>query len=105
MDPNWDWKNEALPLVLPFHHIYGFALGLNSILAGGCGVILKKFDLETFLRSIQNYQTKCILVVPPILVYLAKSSLVSKFDLSSLRFIMTGAAPSGKDLCDQIQTR
>jgi acyl-coenzyme A synthetase/AMP-(fatty) acid ligase len=39
------------------------------------------------------------MLVPPILIALAKNrSKLQKYDLSSLRFIMTGAAPTGHDL-------
>ncbi|CAI0397968.1 unnamed protein product [Linum tenue] len=38
------------------------------------------------------------LVVPPVMLALAKQSLVKKYDLSSLREVSSGAAPLGKDL-------
>ena len=45
------------------------------------------------------------MLVPPILVFLAKSPIVDKYDLSSVEFIMSGAAPAGKDLIEGVYKR
>ena len=42
------------------------------------------------------------MTVPPILVFLAKNPIVEKYDLSSLEFIMSGAAPLGKELIEEV---
>uniref|UniRef100_A0A183C2K0 4-coumarate--CoA ligase n=1 Tax=Globodera pallida TaxID=36090 RepID=A0A183C2K0_GLOPA len=93
MEPDWDWKKEHIMLHLPFYHVYGFILGVNSLLRGGSGVTFGRFDLDIFCRTIQNYKIKVAFLVPPILVLLAKAPAVSRYDLSSLQLIMTGAAP------------
>uniref|UniRef100_A0A914HGS2 4-coumarate--CoA ligase n=1 Tax=Globodera rostochiensis TaxID=31243 RepID=A0A914HGS2_GLORO len=93
MEPDWDWKKEHIMLHLPFYHVYGFVLGVNSLLRGGSGVTFGRFDLDMFCRTIQNYKIKVAFLVPPILVLLAKAPAVSRYDLSSLQLIMTGAAP------------
>lgn len=45
------------------------------------------------------------MLVPPILVFLAKHPIVAKYDLSSLTFILCGAAPAGADLCEELKKR
>ncbi|KAL3113069.1 hypothetical protein niasHT_013534 [Heterodera trifolii] len=105
MEPNWDWSKEHIMLHLPFYHVYGFVLGLNSLLCGGSGVVFGRFDLDLFCRTVQNYQVKIAFLVPPILVLLAKSAASSRYDLSSLKLIMTGAAPVGTDLLDKVRRR
>uniref|UniRef100_A0A914EH47 Uncharacterized protein n=1 Tax=Acrobeloides nanus TaxID=290746 RepID=A0A914EH47_9BILA len=45
------------------------------------------------------------MLVPPILVFLAKNPIVDKYDLSSVEFIMSGAAPAGKDLIEGVYKR
>ena len=44
-------------------------------------------------------------MVPPILVFLAKSSKLDQYDFSYLRLIVTGAAPVGEDLCEELHRR
>lgn len=41
------------------------------------------------------------MLVPPILLFLTKHPMTADYDLSSLQFVLTGAAPAGKDLCDE----
>ena len=96
---NLDDEPEAIIAVLPFFHIYGFHVLLNTMLAMGKTVVtLPRFDLEAFLGLIQKHKAKNLYVVPPIVLALAKHPLVDKFDLSSLEAVFSGAAPLGSDV-------
>ncbi|CAE7563644.1 4cl2 [Symbiodinium microadriaticum] len=69
----------------------------------GCRVRAKvvfqpAFDLERFLQLIQEHKVTRAYVVPPIILALAKHPLVDKYDLSSLKAILSGAAPLGGDV-------
>ncbi len=64
-----------------------------------------KFDPEQFLASIQHYKATWALVVPPILVVLANSPIVDKYDLSSMRGMLSGAAPLGEGLIRKVMER
>ncbi|SGZ24629.1 BQ5605_C023g09735 [Microbotryum silenes-dioicae] len=55
--------------------------------------VIPKFGLESFLGSIQKYKITSLYVVPPIMILLAKNDTTKKFDLSSVRICMAGAAP------------
>jgi 4-coumarate--CoA ligase len=44
-------------------------------------------------------------IVPPIALFLAKSPLISNYDLSSLRSIYVGAAPIGPELSKEVKER
>ena len=92
--------------VLPFFHIYGISVILNGGLRGGATlVVLPRFDLETFLRAIQDHRASWAYVVPPIALALAKHAAVDHFDLSSLRHVFSGAAPLGADLARAVTRR
>jgi len=79
---------------------------MNQGLAWGCTVVtLPRFDLEQFLRTIQDQRVTRAYVAPPILVALAKHPLVDQFDLSSLRTITSGAAPLDESLAQAVETR
>ncbi|CEF60576.1 Acyl-CoA synthetase family member 2,mitochondrial [Strongyloides ratti] len=99
------WEDESSLLFLPFYHIYGFGLLINNLLRGSTGIIMKHFDQNIFCSMIQKYKIKVLALVPPILVFLAKHSIPQKYDLTSLRFILTGAAPCGKDLIDEVRKK
>lgn len=50
-------------------------------------------------------QVRMLYCVPPQLVFLAKDALVDKYNLTCLKSILTGAAPIGKELHDEIMAR
>jgi acyl-CoA synthetase (AMP-forming)/AMP-acid ligase II len=92
-------EHDVLMGVLPFFHIYGMTVILNNALRSGATVVtMPRFDLETFLRLIEEHRVTRAFVVPPIALALAKHPLVDRFDLSSLDLVLSGAAPLGEEL-------
>ncbi len=85
--------------VLPFFHIYGLTVLMALALRHGATLVtMPRFDLEQFLRILQDYHVTSAAVVPPIVLALAKHPLVDQFDLSALNYLGSGAAPLGADL-------
>jgi acyl-CoA synthetase (AMP-forming)/AMP-acid ligase II len=85
--------------IVPFFHAYGLVVFLNRTLRRGerC-VTMPRFDLERFLQLIERYRVTTLYLVPPIVLALAKNPLVANYDLSSVTFVHSGAAPLGDDL-------
>ncbi|HEX9775190.1 MAG TPA: 4-coumarate--CoA ligase family protein [Actinomycetota bacterium] len=97
---------EVLIAVLPFFHIFGMQVVMNGGLrTGGTVVTLPRFDLEQFLSAIQEHKVTRAYLVPPIILALAKHPLVDDYDLSSLKQIVSGAAPLGADLAAEASAR
>ncbi|MFB8245487.1 4-coumarate--CoA ligase family protein [Streptomyces sp. NPDC055952] len=85
---------ERVLAVLPFFHIYGLTALMNAPLRQGATVVvLPRFDLEQFLAAIQNHRITALYVAPPIVLALAKHPAVAQYDLSSLRYLISAAAP------------
>ena len=51
------------------------------------------------------YQIKYTHLVPPIYVILAKSSIIERFDVSSLKESVSGAAPLDGELATKVRQR
>jgi 4-coumarate--CoA ligase len=107
-NPNlWIHSEDVLMCVLPLFHIYS----LNSILlcglrAGAAILIMQKFDIVPFLELIQKFKVTIGPFVPPIVLTIAKNEeIVDKYDLSSIRTVMSGAAPLGKELEDTVRAK
>ncbi|CAK7201999.1 hypothetical protein SEUCBS139899_004717 [Sporothrix eucalyptigena] len=85
--------------LLPFSHIYGLVVIAHAgSFRGDEIIVLPKFELETFLAAIQKHRIQQLRVVPPIVIRLLRTQEVcSKYDLSSVRFLYTGAAPTGQE--------
>jgi acyl-CoA synthetase (AMP-forming)/AMP-acid ligase II len=99
-------EDDVVLAVAPFFH----ALGVNVLLArplvaGATIVTLARFEIETFLAAIQAHRVTQTVVVPPVLLALAKHPVVDRYDLSSLRFIGCGAAPAGPELEQAVADR
>ena len=89
-----DRADDRVLGLLPFFHIFGLQVLMNDTLRHGTTcVTMPRFDLELFLRYIQDYRITHLHLVPPIVLALAKQPLVDQYDLSSLRYILSGAAP------------
>nr|GMD20366.1 4-coumarate--CoA ligase-like 7 [Ipomoea batatas] len=87
---------------LPLFHVFGLSIILYSQLVRGNSVVLMgKFDLEMILKTVDKYRVTHMWVVPPIILALAKNSVVKKYNLTSLRQIGSGAAPLGKELMEE----
>jgi 4-coumarate--CoA ligase len=71
-------------------------MGLHfSSWAGIQAIVLERFVIQDFLKAIQKYKATIAYVVPPVVLDLAKHPLVSKYDLSSMKMMTSGAAPYG----------
>ncbi|NMN99022.1 AMP-binding protein [Antrihabitans stalactiti] len=90
---------DKVMAVLPFFHIYGMNVIMNlTLYRRGTLVTLPKMDLPAFLDLIQTQRVTYLYIAPPIAVALAKHPLVEQYDLSSVRQILTGAAPMDEAL-------
>lgn len=85
---------DRILAVLPFFHIYGLTALMNAPLRQGATVVvLPRFDLETFLAAIQKHRITGLYVAPPIVLALAKHPAVAAYDLTSLKYVISAAAP------------
>ncbi len=100
-------QDDTVLGVLPFFHIYGMVvIMLYTLSRGATLLVMPKFDMENFLSSVAKYKVTKAPLVPPIILGLAKHPLVDSFDLSSLKLIMSGAAPlaesTAKEAADRV---
>ncbi|KAJ5811870.1 hypothetical protein N7474_008171 [Penicillium riverlandense] len=103
---SYSWQNDKFIGLLPFYHIYGLTTLIHQPLYRGIEMIaMERFDLEFFLRTVQQHKVTFVYVAPPVLVHLANHSVVEKYDLSSLRMITSGAAPLTRELVDAVYKR
>lgn len=97
---------DRILAVLPFFHIYGLTALMNAPLRQGATVVvLPRFDLDTFLGAIQKHRINGLYVAPPIVLALAKHPAVADYDLSSLEYIVSSAAPLDAALAEACSAR
>jgi acyl-CoA synthetase (AMP-forming)/AMP-acid ligase II len=59
---------------------------------------MARFEFEPFLAVLAKYRVSCVPVVPPIVIGLTKHPAVDRYDLSHIKYVMSGAAPLGADV-------
>ncbi|KAM5356953.1 hypothetical protein ACJ41O_003599 [Fusarium nematophilum] len=89
---------------LPFSHIYGLVLITHVGSYRGDQIIVQpRFELKAFLAAVARFRIEQLNVVPPILIQLLNNKgECRRHDLSSVRFVYTGAAPLGGETVDDI---
>ncbi|WP_419847359.1 AMP-binding protein [Candidatus Poriferisocius sp.] len=97
---------DVVLAVLPFFHIYGMQVLMNHQLSFGAKLVtMPRFDLAQALGIIERHQVTHFFAVPPIVLALAKHPVVADYDLSSLRHVMSGAAPLGAEVAAEASAR
>lgn len=104
-EPN-DRVRDVHLTFLPFSHMYALALDVVHTFASGTTlVILPRFEEKAFFEAIQGYKITWSLVVPPILITLRQSKMLENYDLTTLKGMMSAAAPLGDDLAKSVEKR
>ncbi|MFI5395403.1 MAG: class I adenylate-forming enzyme family protein [Candidatus Binatia bacterium] len=96
-------ERDTLLIFLPFYHIYGTMLMGKAVAAGATQVIMERFDPLTSLALIHEHRVTVLYAVPPVLLALANLPDLKKHDLSSLRYMMSGAAPLPPEVGRRVQ--
>ena len=90
------WRPVARPQVVlvlaPMYHVNAFAT-LHNLLAGDRLVVLERFDAARAVDAIERHRVTCFTATPTMLQRIADLPGLDDRDLSSLDFVLQGAAP------------
>lgn len=99
-------RDDVVPAILPFFHIYGMTVLLNLALRTRARLVtLPRFDLAQYLGVIQEHRATFLFVAPPVALALAKHPLVDAHDTTSVRAVLSGAAPLDEKLAGAVAER
>ncbi len=84
--------------ILPYFHIYGLTVGLNwATLIGGCLMPIPKFEPQMLLKAIHKHKPTIFPGAPSVYIALLQQKNLSKFNLKSIRYAVSGSAPMPKE--------
>lgn len=88
-------RDDIILAHLPFYHIYGMTILICTSVCFDLSIVIqKRFDVEEFLDLIQKFKVTVVTTVMPVITLLSQfSDLLKQYDLSSLRYISSGATP------------
>jgi 4-coumarate--CoA ligase len=106
-NPNLHLREDDVVLcVLPMFHVYSLhSILLCGMRAGAALVIMKRFDTARMFELVERHGVTIAPLLPPIVVEMAKSDAIDRHDLSSVRMVISGAAPMGKELQDLLRAK
>ena len=85
---------ERYICVLPFFHVFGMTTAMNwPIYIGATMILLPRFEVKDFLKTIVKARPSIALLVPTIFTAMVNYPEISKYDLSSINYVVSGSAP------------
>jgi acyl-CoA synthetase (AMP-forming)/AMP-acid ligase II len=98
-------SDDVVLAALPFFHIYGLSIVLGYALRHGATVVtLSPFSPAAYLSLIAERRVTWLHVAPPILLMLASPGAEGA-DLSSVRHVLSGAAPLDESIVRRAAAR
>lgn len=98
-------SSSSVISILPFSHIYALnVLILNPIRRMMSSYVMSRFHPTKFLELVQTHSITASFIVPPIVKALL-STEASQYNLSSLNFLCSGAAPLSPQLAQDVCRR
>jgi len=94
---------DVLLVFLPFYHIYGTMLMGAAVSSGATSCIMERFEAHTALTLTERHRVTLFYAVPPVLLALTQLADLARYDLSSVRYIMSGAAPLPPEVARRMQ--
>jgi long-chain acyl-CoA synthetase len=105
----WAKSKEAedvMLAVMPFFHIYGLTVGMNTPISDALTIVLipNPRDMVHVLASIQKHRATYYPGVPTMFAGFNNFPDRDKFDLTSLRFAVSAAAPLPPEVQEQFES-
>lgn len=97
---------DKILCVLPFFHLYGIAACLHlAVLLGATMILLPRWDVKEVLRTIHRLRPTLFPGVPTMYIAINHYPDLGRYDLSSLRFCLSGAAPLPAEVQQEFERR
>ncbi|MBL1148154.1 MAG: long-chain fatty acid--CoA ligase [Pseudomonadota bacterium] len=92
-------KQDQVLAVLPFFHVFAMTAEMNLSIAIGAELNMKpRFELKDTIKTIHKDKPTIFAGVPAIYKAIADDPSLSKYDLSSLKYCISGGAPLSDEL-------
>jgi long-chain acyl-CoA synthetase len=99
-----DDGSEVFLAVTPFFHVYGMTSVMSfAVAVAGTLVLLPRFNTKEVLETIQRYKATTFGGVPTMYIAINNFAGVQKYDLSSVRACISGAAPLPLEVAEQFE--
>ncbi len=85
---------ERVVAILPFFHVFGMTVAMNWPVYNASTIILvPRFEIKSFVKILAKTKPTVFPGVPTIYIAINTYPDIEKYDISSIRFCITGSAP------------
>jgi long-chain acyl-CoA synthetase len=99
-------ESDVVLLALPLFHIYALNVILGmTIRAGATAILLERFDAVRSLESAERHRATILFGAPPMFIAWLNTPGIERYDLSSVRVAVSGAAPLPGAVLEEFQRR
>lgn len=104
--PSKNSGQEQILAVLPFFHVFAMTAEMNLSIAIGAELNMKpRFDLKDTIKTIHSDKPTIFAGVPAIYKAIADDPSLKKYDLSSLKYCISGGAPLSDELKKDFESK
>lgn len=97
-----DGQGEIALMVAPWFHAMGIIGLCNQVFQGNKAIALVMFDPDEYLKAIEKYQVTIISGAPQLFNILLQHPKFKRTDVSSVKLIVSGAAPLPRSLLSKM---
>ena len=102
--PSLNCGEERFICVLPFFHVFGMTAAMNwPIYLAATMTLLPRFETKDFLKTINKSGPTIALLVPTIFTALINYPEISKYNLSSINYVVSGSAPLPVEIMNRFE--
>ncbi len=103
--PDLNRGGERFLSILPFSHVFGMTVSMNMPLyTGSEAVLLPRFEIRRLLKTLQKKKVTLLPGVPTLFSAIMNHDKVRSYDMSSIRYCVTGSAPMPVEVLKQFES-
>jgi long-chain acyl-CoA synthetase len=95
--------DDRVIVALPLFHSFGNIMALALLRSGATLILLQQFQPKTILESIEQHKATILPLVPTIYSFLAQLYARGGYDVSSLRYCISGGASLPEPLLERVE--
>jgi long-chain acyl-CoA synthetase len=85
---------ERFLCVVPIFHVLGMTTVMNwPICVASTMILVPRFEIKDFLKTVTKSRPTIAILVPTILTAMVNYPEISKYDISSINYVVSGSAP------------
>tara|TARA_B110000196_G_scaffold4001_1_gene3524 strand:- start:1175 stop:2701 length:1527 start_codon:yes stop_codon:yes gene_type:complete len=96
-------SKDRVIVALPLFHSFGNIMALMVFMAGGTLILLKQFAPKSILQNIEDHKATILPLVPTIYSFLVDLYTRGNYDISSLKYCISGGAALPHALLNKVE--